>query len=138
MGTTVCPAPLAENGVATGPITEGSDPAAVHLHVLDGAHTCHSSLPDPWGVHTVYLPKKVIALCQNPTAHSIPIHDTKPCPSTSLLVADLGMTDYMIPNKSAFISYYPVSGRWIRMGNDSFVPILGHRSAIISSMARRS
>ncbi len=36
------------------------------------------------------------------------------------------------PRKSAFIFYYPVSGRCVCMSNNSFAPILGHGSAIIS------
>jgi hypothetical protein len=38
----------------------------------------------------------------------------------------------MIPHKSAFISYKPITGRRIRMGNNSFSPIFGTGSAIIS------
>jgi hypothetical protein len=38
----------------------------------------------------------------------------------------------MLPDKSAFISYYPVSGRRVIMGNNSFAPILGHGTAVIS------
>jgi hypothetical protein len=38
----------------------------------------------------------------------------------------------MLLDKSTFISYYPVEGRRVRMGNNSFAPILGHGTAIIS------
>ncbi len=51
-----------------------------------------------------------MSLLQNPPAHSISIHDTTLCPSMSLLIADSGATNHMIPDKSAFISYYPVLG----------------------------
>ncbi len=51
---------------------------------------------------------------------------------TSFLVADIRATDHVIPNKSAFISYCPVRGCCVRMGNNSFAPILGHGLAIIS------
>jgi hypothetical protein len=50
----------------------------------------------------------------------------------SLLVADTGATDHMLPNKSAFISYYPISGRHVRMGNNSFAPIVGHGTVVIT------
>jgi hypothetical protein len=40
--------------------------------------------------------------------------------------------DHMIPDKSAFISYHPVTGRRFHMGNNSFAPILGTGLAIIS------
>jgi len=42
----------------------------------------------------------------------------------------------MLPDKSAFISYRPVTGRRIRMGNNSFAPILGSGSAVISVNGR--
>jgi hypothetical protein len=87
---------------------------------------------DPKGVQTVCLPKIVLALLNNHLAHSISFLDARTCPHTSLLVADTGATHHMIPNKSSFISYYPVSGRCVCMGNNSFAPILGHGSAIIS------
>ncbi len=38
----------------------------------------------------------------------------------------------MILDKSAFISYRPVSGRQVRMDNNSFAPILGSGSAVIA------
>jgi hypothetical protein len=38
----------------------------------------------------------------------------------------------MIPNKSAFISYHPITSRRVHMGKNSFAPILGTDSAIIS------
>ena len=37
-----------------------------------------------------------------------------------------------VPDKRAFISYRPVSGHWVRMGNNSFAPILGSGSAVIA------
>jgi hypothetical protein len=45
--------------------------------------------------------------------------------------------DHMIPHKLAFISYKPATGRHIRMGNNSFAPILGTGSAIISINGKR-
>jgi hypothetical protein len=131
------PCTLAENGGSDRPIIEGPDPAAVHPLVSDGVPTCHSSFPNPQGICTPYFPKKVIALLQNPMAHSIPIHDTKPHPSTSFLVTDLVATNHMILENSAFISYYPVSGHRVCMGNNSFAPILGHGSAIVSLNSKK-
>ena len=92
-----------------------------------GGTTCK----DPQGVNTVYLPKTVLALLKNPPSQELisqPCHVTQ----TSLLVADTGATDHMLPDKSAFISYHPVSGRRVRMGNNSFAPILGYGTAVIS------
>ncbi len=92
-----------------------------------GGPTCK----DPQGVNTVYLPKTVISLLKNPPSQNIK-HQPQLLNQTSLLVADTGATDHMLPDKLAFISYHPVSGRQVRMGNNSFAPILGHGLAIIS------
>ena len=82
---------------------------------------------DPKGVNTVYLPKTVLALLK-PTS----VRSRDSVTTTSLLIADSGATDHMLPEKSAFISYYPVLGRRVRMGNNLFAPILGHGTAVIS------
>jgi hypothetical protein len=47
-------------------------------------------------------------------------------------VADSDATVHMFPDKSAFISYKLVADLQVRMGNNSFLPVLGHGSAIIS------
>jgi hypothetical protein len=87
---------------------------------------------NPTGVTTISLPKYVMALLNNPPAHSIKTFSQAQQPRTSLLVADTGATNHMIPDKSAFISYHPCSGQRVCMGNNSFMPILGTGSAIIS------
>jgi hypothetical protein len=38
----------------------------------------------------------------------------------------------MVPDKSCFISYTSISGLSIRMGNNSYVPVLGHGTAIFA------
>jgi hypothetical protein len=97
------------------------------------AYSMGGSTPrkDPPGVNTVYLPKRVLALLKNPL-----LQVTVPSPhqiiQTSLLVADSGATDHMLPDKLAFISYHPVLGRRVWMGNNSFAPNLGHGTAVIS------
>ncbi len=91
---------------------------------------CHTTSPiNPQGVRTTPLPKHVIALLQNPPAHSTALI---PGEAHDLLVADTGATDHMIQDKSVFISYWPVSGRPVHMGNNSFAPILGSGSAVIA------
>ena len=90
------------------------------------------SARDPQGVNTVYLPKTVLSLLANPTSTTPPRTVRSHSPCTSLVVADTGATDHMLPDKSAFISYYPVTGWRVRMGNNSFAPIAGHGTAIIS------
>ena len=106
--------------------------SVLHSPRFGGPTLSHTS-SDPKGVNTVYLPKTVLALLQNPPKHSL-VHfqHTTRSHCTSLLVADTGATDHMLPDKAAFISYYPVSGRRVRMGNNSFAPIAGKGSAIIS------
>ena len=93
---------------------------------------------DPKGFRTVYLPKLVLALLHGPAAHSTAFISTKDHPGhNSLLVADTGATDHMLPDKSAFISYRPVTGCRVRMGNNSFAPILGSGLAVISVNGRQ-
>jgi hypothetical protein len=87
-------------------------------------HFATRSSRDPQGVKTIYLPKTVLALLQNPMANK-PDHK-RGRSGTTLLVADTGATDHMLPDKLAFISYYPVVGRQVCMGNISFAPILGY------------
>ncbi len=115
----------------TAKITEDTHPPANPPPAMTSC--CHSiSSMDRTGVCTVQLPKQVIALLNNPPAHSIAFMSTKLRPRTSLLVADTGATDHMIPDKSAFNSYRPVTGRRVRMGNNLFAPILGTGSAVIA------
>jgi hypothetical protein len=80
----------------------------------------------------IQLPKLVLALLANPPAQSTAFAFLKSRPASSLLVADTGATDHMIPHKLAFISYKPVTGCHVCMGNNLFAPILGTGSAIIS------
>jgi hypothetical protein len=78
------------------------------------------------------LPKNVQALLSNPPAHSIAPFTELNHNCTSLLVADSGATNHMLPSKSAIISYYPVEVRRVCMGNNSIAPILGHGTAFVS------
>ncbi len=88
------------------------------------------------------LPKIVLALMNNPLAHSISFLDAQEHPHTSLLLVDTGATNHMISDKAAFISYNPVSDCCVCMGNTSFAPILDHgvgshykiRSKTVSSL----
>jgi hypothetical protein len=52
-------------------------------------------------------------------------------------VADSSATDHMIPDKSAFISYKTVMHLQVRMGNNSYHPVLGCGTAIISLNGQR-
>jgi hypothetical protein len=62
----VCTKPWVENGGSTNPkhstSIENFAPAATHPIVLDGGLSCRSSLSNPRGICTIYLPKKVLVL----------------------------------------------------------------------------
>jgi hypothetical protein len=53
------------------------------------------------------------------------------------VVADTGATDHMVPDRGAFISYKSIHGLRVRMGNNSFAPVLGRGTAIISLNGQR-
>ena len=63
-----------------------------------GGPTISHTSRDPQGVNTVYPPKTVLALLQNPPRHSL-VHFQQAMRSTrtSLPVADTGATDHMLP-----------------------------------------
>jgi hypothetical protein len=52
-------------------------------------------------------------------------------------VADTGAKDHMVPDRSAFISYKAVHHLCIWMGNNSYAPVLGWGTAIISLNGQR-
>ncbi len=83
-------------------------------------------------MNTIYLPKTVLSLLANPPRPSASPTPGSSSTRTSLVVANTGATDHMLPDKSVFISYHTVTGRRVRMGNNSFAPIAGHGTAIVS------
>ncbi len=60
-----------------------------------------------------------------------------PADSHSLVVADTGANDHMLPDRSAFISYKSVRSLRVRMGNNSYAPVLGRGTAIVSLNGKR-
>jgi hypothetical protein len=56
--------------------------------------------------------------------------------ASSLVVADTGVTDHMLPDISAFISYKCVTDLSVCMGNNYFVPVLGRGISIFSLKGR--
>ena len=52
-------------------------------------------------------------------------------------MADTSATDHMVPDRSAFISYKAIWNLCVRMGNNSFAPVLGRGTAIISLNGQR-
>ncbi len=75
---------------------------------MGGNHFAARSSCNPEGIKTIYLPKTVLALLQNPMANKS--GHKRSGSGTTLLVADTGATDHMLPDKSAFISYNQSSG----------------------------
>ena len=57
--------------------------------------------------------------------------------SSRFVVADTGATDHMVPDHGAFISYTSIQGLRVRMGSNSFAPVLGRGMAIISLNGQR-
>ncbi len=49
-----------------------------------------------------------------------------------MVVADTGATNHMLPDCAAFISYKSVHNLCVWMGNNSYAPVLGQGTAIIS------
>ena len=94
--------------------------------------TASRTAREPQGVNTINLPKTVLSLLNNPLAHLIIHFQGMSSKHMSVIIAATGATDHMMPDKSAFISYYPVSGRRVQIGNNSFAPIFSHGTAMIS------
>ncbi len=84
--------------------------------------TSSSSLP-------ASLPSLLTQLAASPIA--------APLTTGGLAVADTGATDHMLPDRSCFISYKSVVSLSVRMGNNSFVPVLGRGSAIFALNGKR-
>ncbi len=99
---------------------------------LTKSYTASRTATDLQGVITIYLPKIVLALLNNPPSQLVIHYQGYAQNWTSLLIMDTGATNHMLPDNAAFVSYYPVSGWQVRMGNNFFAPILGHVTAVIS------
>ena len=52
-------------------------------------------------------------------------------------MVDTGATDHMVPDRLAFISYKAIRNLHVCMGNNSFAPVLGRGTAIISLNGQR-
>ncbi len=87
-------------------------------------HNFSPSDADPLLVDIVLPPGLVLALLK-----AISPNDSITGPR--LVVADTGTMDHMVPDRSAFISYKAVHNLCVRMGNNSYTPILGRGTAII-------
>ena len=66
----------------------------------------------------------------SPPTHALP-HDPRRVTEMVLAVADTGATHHMIPDRAAFVSYHR-SDRRVRMASNTYAPVLGEGTAVIS------
>ena len=85
------------------------------------------SIPLPSSSSCLVLPDHLQSILLWLAASSI-----SPDSTTRVAFADTGATEHMIPDKSAFISYKHISNLQVRMGNNTFLPVLGRGTTIIS------
>jgi hypothetical protein len=69
--------------------------------------------------------------------NKLSLSPTAPLFNGHFAVADSRATDHMFPDKSSFISYKIVSGLQVRMGNNLYIPVLGHGTAIVALNGKR-
>jgi hypothetical protein len=99
----------------------------VHVQPQCSFSKSNSTLP---GKDTVFPSTLIKALSQ-----AILVEDIGA--ALRLVVADMGATNHMLPDRSAFISYKSIRNLCVRMGNNSFAPVLGWGKAIISLNRQR-
>ena len=90
------------------------------------------SLASATSTRSIPLSKHLSSLITTMAARSI-----MPGRGSKFTVADSGATDHMFPDKGAFISYKAVTNLQVRMGNNSYLPVLGRGSAVISLNGQR-
>ncbi len=83
------------------------------------AADCSSRLPLGSTLHCIVLSKNLSAIIAHMSAALILLSSKH-----HFTVADSGVTDHMFPDKLAFISCKPVTNLQVRMGNNSYLPIL--------------
>ena len=100
-------------------------------------------------VHTTSTtPSKSPTTCTSSSCLILPDHlqsiirrlatsSISPDSNSRVAVADTGATDHMFPDKTAFISYKRISHLQVRMGNNSYLPVLGRGTVIISLNGKR-
>jgi hypothetical protein len=93
-------------------------------------HNFSPSDADPLPVDIVLPPGLVLALLKA-------IFPDDSIAGLRLVVADTGTTNHMVPDRSAFISYKAVCNLYVQMGNNSYAPVLGQGTAIISLNGQR-
>ena len=104
--------------------------------------SCHVSVvPTTSHLPSIPLPSSSSCLVLPDCIQSIPLwlatSSISPNSTTRVAVADTGATYHMFPDKSAFISCKRISNLQVRMGNNSFLPVLGRGTVIISLNSQR-
>jgi hypothetical protein len=89
--------------------------------------SCMSSLPSVSSLCCLILSCKLSSIIARMSAASI-----LPGSGCCFTFADSGATDHMPLDKSAFISYKLMTNLQVRMGNNSYPPVLGQGYAVIS------
>ncbi len=120
---------------STSSYTPSCNHARLHISFHSSPATASppsSVLPGASSTRTIDLPTKVRDLISHLPSSTI-FGTTKRC----FVVADTGATDHMFPNKSAFISYNLVSNLQVCMGNNAYIPVLGHGTPIITLNGKR-
>ena len=108
-------------------------PSCSHVSVVPSTSGLPSFSPFPSSSSScLILPDRLQSVIRGLATSSI-----SPDSTSRVAVADTGATDHMLPDKSAFISYKRISNLQVRMGNNSYLPVLGHGTAIISLNRQR-
>ena len=108
-------------------------PSCSYVSVVPSTSGLPSSSPIPSSSSScLILPDRLQSVIRRLATSSI-----SPDSSSRVAVADTGATDHMLPDKSAFISYKRISNLQVRMGNNSYLPVLGRGTAIISLNRQR-
>ena len=109
-------------------------PSCYHVSVTPPPTGLPSLQPLPSSSSScLVLPDRLQSIIRRLATSSISPDST----SRDKAVADTGATDHMFPDKSAFISYKRISNLQVRMGNNSYLPVLGRGTVIISLNGQR-
>ncbi len=102
-------------------------PSCIHVGVQFTPLHLSTPLPVALSTQTIDLPQKVrdILSC-------LPLSTIFGITCRRFAVVNTSTTANMFPDKSAFISYKTVANLQVRMGNNTFIPVLGQGSAIVS------
>jgi hypothetical protein len=127
----VCP--LSKSNAYVAPYS--SSPSCNHVHVEEIPHTLPSLvIPRSAASSTLCIAfPKALPHLLGKMSQSLIVRTQ----SGSLVIANTGAIDHMTPHKSAFISYKTIENLQVRMGNNSYVPVLGRGTAIFSLNGQR-